>query len=666
MGSGDEDIAGATTIPSSVEVEFGPEDCSGKYKDGLDKNKGEFDELLTFKQVWSFKSVLILFGIICVAGGHLTFAYAFSSSSGIPFEKLDREFIWLFLLFAAIFLYLAYSSIFRWKKDVKSWVEKAYGKTRHGSKKKKKVNLIMEYYRMYIDACGLDGKFYLPKLFLMELVENWIQFFNLKNIYLCTLEMGFTIPICVIMLLESLFRAVRFAKMIWGEDKEMSTKDRNAQIQLDIFIDLTFAIVPMSLIYFMYGIDLRIGEVVLMVIPPSFGLFGKLRRMIRETLRNTIEELVVKSQMKKSFRVGRRRQSMFGVEHSLEVKKMQNKYIPRPAKFVIFIASAVYVILMLVVIIVQSASYGAVDGGCQLYLGGMLWKDGCKVKVPFCKSMFERKCDCAYFELKNHNVSTFPDEFTSLTAMRKIHVENGPLYKLPDGMEKLDIMSSLEISSNRLKEFDVDISNWPEIVYLFLYENELTSINENVWKSSTLVNLDLGDNLLSNLPSEGKINMPNLLYLNVNNNNVTVPASFGGIGEFPKLRFLFMVGNKMETFPDRFATLHSTLRYLAFARSNVSTFPPYFAKFEKLTYFDARDNNIKLVDNTIINLWKGKGMIAAYFAGNPVCPHEGLDCKPLCSKFCWLRTHKNDGICDLSCYSESCDWDGDDCPHQKK
>ena len=51
-----------------------------------------------------------------------------------------------------------------------------------------------------------------------------------------------------------------------------------------------------------------------------------------------------------------------------------------------------------------------------------------------------------------------------------------------------------------------------------------------------------------------------------------------------------------------------------------------------------------------------------YFSGNTVCQTDkSLDCDPLCSDTCWSRRVSDDGICDVTCISKECDFDGGDC-----
>ena len=57
-----------------------------------------------------------------------------------------------------------------------------------------------------------------------------------------------------------------------------------------------------------------------------------------------------------------------------------------------------------------------------------------------------------------------------------------------------------------------------------------------------------------------------------------------------------------------------------------------------------------------------KNSMETYFSGNPVCNvDKSLDCEPSCSRTCWSKRVSNDGICDYSCNSEACKFDGGDC-----
>ena len=60
-----------------------------------------------------------------------------------------------------------------------------------------------------------------------------------------------------------------------------------------------------------------------------------------------------------------------------------------------------------------------------------LWSS-CAVKVPLCQ--FKISCNCAGRIIHKHNMTHFPSSIESMTAMKKLQINNGPLKKLPENI----------------------------------------------------------------------------------------------------------------------------------------------------------------------------------------------------------------------------------------
>ena len=61
---------------------------------------------------------------------------------------------------------------------------------------------------------------------------------------------------------------------------------------------------------------------------------------------------------------------------------------------------------------------------------------------------------------------------------------------------------------------------------------------------------------------------------------------------------------------------------------------------------------------------KSKKRFESYFSGNPVCNTNGnsdLNCATLCTDYCWSETGFKNGVCDITCDSKECNYDGKDC-----
>ena len=152
--------------------------------------------------------------------------------------------------------------------------------------------------------------------------------------------------------------------------------------------------------------------------------------------------------------------------------------------------------------------------------------------------------------------------------------------------------------------------------------------------------------------------MPYLQYLDLANNSMDLNVQFDN-EQFPNLFFLYLSGNNVLSFPGK--SLKNTVQDLGVARCNLHALPLYLSEFKVLVYFDARNNNISTVDSDLKVLIKSN-KIESYFSNNVVCKSDkSIDCKPLCSKYCWSRNALKNGKCDITCNTESCNFDGGEC-----
>ena len=90
----------------------------------------------------------------------------------------------------------------------------------------------------------------------------------------------------------------------------------------------------------------------------------------------------------------------------------------------------------------------------------ILSNNGCKIKIPFCYSVFAPTCNCAYLSLESVDVKTLPDNIVyDMTSLKQLEVVNCNLTTLPKNMEHLKLMASVDLSYNKLTEFNVDVKD---------------------------------------------------------------------------------------------------------------------------------------------------------------------------------------------------------------
>eukprot|EP00944_MAST-04C_sp_MAST-4C-sp1_P014008 g14008.t1 len=267
-------------------------------------------------------------------------------------------------------------------------------------------------------------------------------------------------------------------------------------------------------------------------------------------------------------------------------------------------------------------------------------------------------------KIESHNFTVLPKGFVKMTNLKKLRISNGPLKKLPVGMESLSKLKDISITFNSIRSFDVDILKYKQLSRLVLSYNKITFVHRNLWRHPAMGLLLINSNIGLNVPSD--MHLPNLYFLDISNNSITLPKTLGK-EHLRSIVFLFLNGNRLtgKYLPNSFDTLSPTLKKLGIGRCGLLGVPQYLKSFDKLTYLDIRNNNITSIPDQFIN-WIENRNIEAYMDGNAfICSkHSGESvskvCKTLCSKYCYTANYKNN-YCDHECNSKDCDYDENEC-----
>ena len=118
-----------------------------------------------------------------------------------------------------------------------------------------------------------------------------------------------------------------------------------------------------------------------------------------------------------------------------------------------FTLSFVYSLLLFVTIIIHLSTFIQADRKCEKSLGvdyKKIWENGCKVKTPFCKKMFQAQCDCAVLEVKNHNMTKLPLTIIEMKSLQQLVIKNGPLKEVTPKMNELNDMTWNEMIWNEI------------------------------------------------------------------------------------------------------------------------------------------------------------------------------------------------------------------------
>ena len=159
--------------------------------------------------------------------------------------------------------------LIRWKVLTNSWLKRNYGKN---NLRRSRRNPLVQVKQLYNGYFGVEkGKYYLWRMYIFEFIENWIQFFNMRTIYLCMLPLEYCIIFASILICESMYRAYIMAKKLWlskqGQD-QITVREKDFQLGVDIFVDSFFLLTPIAITFLGYDLRPSIEDITWMLFFP--------------------------------------------------------------------------------------------------------------------------------------------------------------------------------------------------------------------------------------------------------------------------------------------------------------------------------------------------------------------------------------------------------------
>ena len=219
------------------EITYEREKVKRKKNRNINTIRKQVVENLTCCNTWRFRGCFIFFLLVCVTVFFGVVLIVNSYNMHGPFALLSRPWVWSFLVITIFYILLTMFFIIRWKPYMIGWIKRNYGSLY----KTKKHTIVSNFRLMYGKNIGLNGRYYLWKLSLYEVFENWWQYYNLRSVFLCNLPYELTSIICFILVMESGLRGYSFGFRLWCSRRtSIRVIDRDIQILSDMFVDLFF------------------------------------------------------------------------------------------------------------------------------------------------------------------------------------------------------------------------------------------------------------------------------------------------------------------------------------------------------------------------------------------------------------------------------------------
>jgi hypothetical protein len=499
-----------------------------------------------------------------------------------------------------------------------------------------------------IDAImNINGSLFLWKLHFMAAMCVMTQAYILLTVHSCALPTYALAMFYMSVITQCFYQAYNLFK-------PNNPKQRFKLATVIFCAQIVYLTVPLLFIWFAFKIPLHETELLILTAWPTISTLVSIDELFEQIVLQNHATFMLSEQKRVSHDKSRRRSSLFEAPWVIKQAKEQEKRFPSYARHAFGSINGCLAMSLLVTICFQVSIF--------LHCNGVLW-ESCNVKVPFCASVFSYTCNCAVITIERHNLTVLPDEFNEMTALRSIVVRRGPLKKLPD-LSKCPNLSVINVKENLL----TDISE-------ILMAKQLTTVDVSMNRVETLPHgLDSLKRLFKFFAKYNQIQQipkgfgVGYRYIFLNHNNLThVPS------EESFWRSIVVLGlgdNRIDKLPESIKA--SRLSVLEIRGNNISSLPYWVGASPRLTWLDARHNNLVALPNKLLHLKY------IWVAGNPLCTnnwfaketqnvgrvleHDGMGCTQQCSRTC-NNKWKSDTFCDIECNSAQCGNDGGDCKH---
>ena len=222
-------------------------------------------------------------------------------------------------------------------------------------------------------------------------------------------------------------------------------------------------------------------------------------------------------------------------------------------------------------------------------------KDNVKMKEFYIKAI-KRGCVC--LNLSHVGEFDYTDMFTE-THLKTLFLSNNMLTVVDDNICNLKNLLCLDLSYNKIKVLPDWIGSLSKLSILNLSHNELTELPEPLYELTQLQVLSLSNNQLTSV-SDSITKLSLLVKLTVSNNQlITFPDN---ISKLSKLKQLDIAFNQLIAFPLTLCEL-SLLELLNISNNNIQTIPDDIGKLSTLQKLNMSCNKFSIIPDSIGDLY---------------------------------------------------------------
>lgn len=192
-------------------------------------------------------------------------------------------------------------------------------------------------------------------------------------------------------------------------------------------------------------------------------------------------------------------------------------------------------------------------------------------------------------------VEWLPDSIGKLNNLTELILSDNRIVTLPRSIEGLSKLKKLDIHANQLMNLPDSIGELSNLTNLDLHGNHLQTLPDSVGMLSRLVSLDLSSNKLLSLP-ESVGQLSNLKRLNIETNEIEeLPYTIGQCVALTELRADY---NKLKALPEAVGKLES-LQVLTLHYNRIKSLPSTMGSLINLKELDVSFNELESIPESL-------------------------------------------------------------------
>ena len=513
-------------------------------------------------------------------------------------------------------------------------------------------------YNFAIEYFYMEGKYFLLKLNISEIMEHVNQVINIFSIYNCNLTVGYAWSIYAVLAFEALHNSLVLLR------GKITVSVRDHQAMVDLFIDFFCTGFPLFALF--YG-QARSNPIPVLTalqvcVMPLFGIYAKLRALQSQLVIEKLRQTRYDAEQQASATQSRRRMSLFGETHEQAVIKRQLHYFPRWLQLVFFSINFVFGALLVSLLAVQTTTVKAGNDKCLAKDTAGVW-ERCVDQIMFCgDNPFVTRCNCLSLSLafinERHNFTELPYSkngiMNEMAGLSYMDAFNGPLHTLPGNFCEIHPnLKSLWMPNNSLPS--ISLEGCTSLVFVSLSSNKLNEFPDLRNSQMTLRQVILDENKISKLPMYiAKWHKSPVFLFSVSRNNISnedAQTVFSGLSQVIHLDLSSnpMVGK----LPNAVYNLVSLEALRLFNLPRLKEFPDVKTEQSKaldgLQVLDIRNTSISRLPSLFLHL---KSLEYVFLEGSPLCYNGWLESVPKDSKFAIAMEKPGAGCaqqCSINC-----------------